>query len=95
MNKHEKKKRGTAMSTFYQEVLRKPEKTNDGKKHSTPKRGVKHYAYPSSFLRNFSGFLVNDEHNASKSICSDRPKSPSESNHQCIICADSSNSWQK
>lgn len=31
MNIHEKKKRGTAMSTFQIEVLRKPEKTNNGK----------------------------------------------------------------
>ena len=73
------------MSTFYQEVLRKPEKTNYGKSIPRPS-GVKHYANPSSFLRNFSGFLVNDEHNASNSICRDEPKSPSESNHQGILC---------
>ena len=48
--------------------------------------GVKHYAYPSSFLRNFLRFYLYDEHNASKSICSDKPKSPSEFNHQGILC---------
>ncbi len=57
--------------------------------------GVKHYAYPSSFLRNFLRFYLYDEHNASKSICRDEQKCPSESNHQGILCTDSSNSWQK
>jgi len=38
MNKHEKKKRGTAMSTFYQEVLRITHKYKLWKKHSTPKQ---------------------------------------------------------
>ena len=53
------------MSTFYQEVLRITHKYKLWKKHSTPIR--RETLNTSSYLlRNFSGFLVNDEHNASK-----------------------------